>query len=86
MSVAHDYSQMHCLVDRLRPDQLRRLLRLVERDPGFAVNSDETAKADRRDEADGLSRPAIVGIFDSGQGNLSEQVDEHTARRFNHPV
>ncbi|WP_433439422.1 hypothetical protein [Nonomuraea sp. CA-141351] len=79
MSAGHAHEELHHLVDRLSPDQARRLLRLVKTDPELANLSDEQDKPVRR-------RLSIAGIGASGEGDLSERVEDLLAERFNRSV
>jgi len=81
MSAGHAHEELHHLVDRLSPDQAGRLLRLVRTDPELAEAANE-----------GLSEPvrrrrlSIAGIGASGEGDLSERVEDLLAERFNRSV
>ncbi|RSN14308.1 hypothetical protein DMB42_07185 [Nonomuraea sp. WAC 01424] len=79
MSAGHAHEELHHLVDRLSSDQARRLLRLVKTDPELADVSGEDDKPVRR-------RLSIAGIGASGEGNLSERVEDLLAERFNRSV
>ncbi|MDR8407251.1 hypothetical protein MTP10_00675 [Nonomuraea sp. 3-1Str] len=76
MSAGHAHEELHHLVDRLSHDQARRLLRLVKTDPELADVSDERDEPVRR-------RLSIAGIGASGEGDLSERVEDLLAERFN---
>ncbi|MEU8268545.1 hypothetical protein AB0B89_15415 [Sphaerisporangium sp. NPDC049002] len=78
MSAGHAHEELHHLVDRLSPDQARRLLRLVKTDPDLAeVAEEESSEPVRR------RRLSIAGIGASGEGDLSERVEDLLAERFN---
>ncbi|MFI6882776.1 hypothetical protein [Streptosporangium canum] len=81
MSAGHAYEELHHLVDRLSPDQARRLLRLVKTDPELAEAADEEASEPVR-----RRRLSIAGIGASGEGDLSERVEDLLAERFNRSV
>ena len=66
-------------MDRLSSDQARRLLRLVKTDPELADVSDEHDEPAHR-------RLSIAGIGASGEGDLSERVEDLLAERFNRSV
>ncbi|WP_204060528.1 hypothetical protein [Microbispora corallina] len=70
MTAAHDYEEMHHLVDRLPPAGVRRLRLLVEADPELArfVEEGEGEDASRR-----LS---FIGLGASGRSDVSERHDE----------
>ncbi|MEU8204741.1 hypothetical protein [Streptosporangium sp. NPDC049046] len=70
MTAAHDYEDMHHLVDRLPPAGVRRLRVLVESDPELArFVEDSGPETVRR----GLS---FIGLGASGRGDVSERHDE----------
>ncbi|YCK41921.1 hypothetical protein ACNF49_50135 [Actinomadura sp. ATCC 39365] len=79
MSAGHAHEELHHLVDRLSSDQARHLLRLVKTDPELADMSGEDDTPVRR-------RLSIAGIGASGEGNLSERVEDLLAERFNRSV
>lgn len=68
-------------MDRLSPDQARRLLRLVKTDPELAEAADEERSGPVR-----RRRLSIAGIGASGEGDLSERVEDLLAERFNRSV
>ncbi|MGH3500950.1 MAG: hypothetical protein ACRDQA_08660 [Nocardioidaceae bacterium] len=79
MTAAHDYEDLHHLVDQLTPDQARRLRVLVESDPDLtqATGPGEEAHAEPAPQ-----RLSIIGIWDSGRGDLSERHDEIIRERL----
>ncbi|WP_406319013.1 hypothetical protein OHA77_16930 [Streptosporangium sp. NBC_01639] len=81
MSAGHAHEELHHLVDRLSPDQARRLLRLVKTDPELAETTDEELSEPVR-----RRRLSIAGIGASGEGDLSERVEDLLAERFNRSV
>ncbi|MEU4542226.1 hypothetical protein [Nonomuraea dietziae] len=81
MSAGHAYEELHHLVDRLSPDQARRLLRLVKTDPELAEAVDEGLPQSTR-----RRRLSIAGIGASGEGDLSERVEDLLTERFNRSV
>lgn len=81
MTAGHAHEELHHLVDRLSPDQARRLLRLVKTDPELAETVDEQI-----DEPVRRRRLSIAGIGASGEGDLSERVEDLLAERFNRSV
>jgi hypothetical protein len=83
MAAAHDYEDLHGLVDRLTPDQARRLRVLVASDPDLA------RAAAQDDEATGPPSHrhlSIIGIWESGRGDLSERHDEIIRERLKRPA
>ena len=81
MTAGHAHEELHHLVDRLSPNQARRLLRLVKTDPELAE-----ATGDQPDEPGRRRRLSIAGIGASGEGDLSERVEDLLAERFNRSV
>ncbi|MGW2215712.1 hypothetical protein ACWCSD_12055 [Nonomuraea sp. NPDC001684] len=79
MSAGHAHEELHHLVDRLSPDQARHLLRLVKTDPELADMPGEDDKPVRR-------RLTIAGIGASGEGHLSEHVEDLMVEWFNRSV
>ena len=76
MTAAHDFDDLHHMVDRLTARQAARLRLLVANDP-------ELAPAAQPDSAHGGEvRPSIVGIWQSGRGDLSERHDEIIRERL----
>ncbi|WP_440070474.1 hypothetical protein [Streptosporangium sp. OZ121] len=81
MTAGHAHEELHHLVDRLSPNQARRLLRLVKTDPELAE-----AAEDQPNEPGRRRRLSIAGIGASGEGDLSERVEDLLAERFNRSV
>ncbi|MBX6168656.1 MAG: hypothetical protein IRY84_13600 [Thermobispora bispora] len=81
MIAGNAHEELHHLVDRLSPDQAGRLLRLVKTDPELAeaVNEGPSEPVRRR-------RLSIAGIGASGEGDLSERVEDLLTERFNRSV
>ena len=79
MTAAHDFDDLHHLVDRLTPRQAARLRVLVASDP-------ELAPATQPGESGGSRRPSIVGIWQSGRDDLSERHDEIIRERLKRPA
>jgi hypothetical protein len=81
MTAAHDYEDLHALVDRLRPDQVRDLravaLRLVETNEG--LDQSDTERSGRR-------RLSFIGTMRSGVGDLAERHEEILREGLNRPV
>jgi hypothetical protein len=72
VTAAYDYEEMHHLVDRLSPAQVRRLRVLVESDP-------ELSPAEQGQGGDVPIRRGLlsfIGSMASGRGDLSERHDE----------
>jgi hypothetical protein len=73
--------ELHHLVDRLTPGQVRRLLTLVNSDPELAE-----AASPEEGPAGHHRTLAIAGILESGCSDLSERVDEILHERFSRPA
>ena len=74
VTAAHDHDDLHHLVDRLTPHQAARLRLLVAADPEFAPVTEPGSGQARR--------PSIIGIWESGRGDLSERHDEIIRERL----
>ena len=72
MTAAHDYDDLHHLVDRLSPRQAERLRVLVASDPDLAPAPHPEAEGGQSRER----HLSVIGIWDSGRGDLSERHDE----------
>lgn len=68
----HDYEELHHLVDRMTPAQVRRALVLVNSDPELAPVAADAEAADDRAPDDRLS---WIGSIDSGESDMSENHD-----------
>jgi hypothetical protein len=81
MTAAHDYEDLHALVDRLSPDQARDLravaLRLVEANE--SLDQPDTDQSGRR-------RLSFIGTMNSGVGDLAERHEEILREGLNRPV
>ncbi|MFL6053869.1 MAG: hypothetical protein ACJ72W_13280 [Actinoallomurus sp.] len=77
MTAAHDYEDLHHLIDRMTPDQVRQL-----RKQALRLVGDNEAISDHSESA---KTPAFAGILD-GPSDLSERIDEFVEERFNHPL
>ncbi len=80
MTAAHDYDDLHHLVDRLSPRQAERLRVLVASDPELAPATEP--------EGQGAARRhlSITGIWESGRGDLAERHDEIIRGRLKRPA
>jgi len=74
VTAAHDYDDLHHLVDRLSPRQAERLRLLVASDPELASAAQPGAEGEG--EQTGRRRLSVIGIWESGRGDLSERHDE----------
>jgi hypothetical protein len=84
MTAAHDYDDLHHLVDRLSPRQAERLRVLVTSDPELAPAAQPDAED--ADEAAGHNSLSVIGMWDSGRGDLSERHDEIIRGRLQRPA
>jgi hypothetical protein len=84
MTAAHDYDDLHHLVDRLSPRQAERLRVLVTSDPELAAAAQPDG--DGLGEGAGHQRLSVIGIWDSGRGDLSERHDEIIRGRLQRPA
>jgi hypothetical protein len=84
VTAAHDYDDLHHLVDRLSPRQAERLRVLVASDPELASAAQQ--EAPEEDEQAGQRRLSVVGIWESGRGDLSERHDEIIRGRLKRPA
>ncbi|WP_204050644.1 hypothetical protein [Microbispora siamensis] len=81
MTAAHDYEDLHALVDRLRPEQVRDLHAVVLR----LVKANEST--DRSDaEQEGRRRLSFIGAMRSGVGDLAERHEEVLREGLNRPM
>ena len=72
VTAAHNYNDLHQLVDRLSPRQAARLRLLVAADPDLAP----PAHSEADDESPQERHLSVIGLWDSGRGDLSERHDE----------
>ena len=80
MTAAHDFDDLHHLVDSLTPRQAARLRVLVASDPELAPAAQPACEpAEER-------RPSIIGIWESGRSDLSERHDEIIRERLKRPA
>ncbi|MFB8279840.1 hypothetical protein [Nocardia colli] len=79
MTSAHDYEELHHLVDRLTPAQARHLRLLVSEDPELSTTA--PAKDDEdRGRSEGLR--SLIGIWDSGRTDAAERHDHYIRERL----
>ncbi|WP_067474889.1 hypothetical protein [Nocardia amamiensis] len=80
MTSAHDYEELHHLVDRLTPAQARHLRLLVSEDPELSTAA---AAADETDD-DGVPDAllSLAGIWESGRTDTAERHDEYIRERL----
>lgn len=83
VTAAHDYDDLHHLVDRLSPRQAERLRVLVASDPELASAAQPGAQAEGEQ---GQRRLSVLGIWESGRGDLSERHDEVIRGRLKRPA
>jgi hypothetical protein len=73
VTAAYDYEDMHRLVDRLSPAQVRHLRMLIESDPELAPSAEGEKGRGTPVRRRLLS---FIGSMESGRGDLSERHDE----------
>lgn len=85
MAAAHDYEDMHHLVDRLPLAGIRRLRLLVSSDPELApfVEGGETPSAEIHAHQRHLS---FIGLGESGRTDVSERHDELLKEELDRPT
>ena len=76
MTAAHDYDDLHHLVDRLSPRQAERLRVLVASDPELVPAAEPESQGTARRQL------SINGIWESGRGDLAERHDEIIRERL----
>lgn len=82
VSVAHDYEDMHHLVDRLTPTQVRRLRLLVTQDEELSQVAQMLPAGDSPEAVavpEGLR--ALIGSID-GPSDLAERHDDYIRERM----
>ncbi len=84
VTAAHDYDDLHHLVDRLSPRQAERLRVMVAADPEFA--SAAQPEVPEEGEQEEKRRLSVVGIWESGHGDLAERHDEIIRGRLKRPA
>lgn len=82
MTAAYDYEDMHHLVDRLTPTQVRRLRLLVTQDEELSQVA-QTLPATDSSEAEAIpdGLPALIGALD-GPADLGERHDDYIRERM----
>ncbi len=82
MTAAYDYQDMHHLIDRLTPDQVRRLRLLVSQDEEFSqVAGALPGSGAPDDEAPWAGFLALIGSID-GPPDLAERHDDYIRDRM----
>lgn len=83
MSAAHDYEDLHHLLDRLSPEQVRRLRLLADVDPELhgllAQPSGSIEPVAARDRL-----LALAGMWENGPADAAERHDELIRERLTH--
>jgi hypothetical protein len=82
VSAAFDYEDMHHLVDRLTPTQVRRLRLLVTQDDELSRVA-QSLSATEVDEAEETAPPGLLALIGSVNGpeDLAEEHDDYIRRR-----
>jgi hypothetical protein len=85
MTAAHDYEDMHHLVDRLPPAGVRRLRLLAASDPELAPFVEG---ADPAPDEDHVYRRhlSFIGLGASGRSDISERHDELLKEGLDRPT
>ncbi|MFC5907896.1 hypothetical protein [Streptacidiphilus monticola] len=83
MSEAFDYQDMHHLVDRLTPAQVRRLRLIISQDEELAQVAEEVQDSEEAEEG-GLPESflALIGSVSSGRGDMAENHDDYIRERM----
>jgi hypothetical protein len=83
VSAAFNYEDMHHLVDRLTPTQVRRLRLLVTQDEELSQVAQSLPAADV-DEAEETVPPGLLALIGSVNGpeDLAEEHDDYIRRRM----
>jgi hypothetical protein len=84
VTAAHEYDDLHHLVDRLSPRQAERLRVLVASDPELASAAQSEAPGGGDQAA--RRRLSVVGIWESGRSDLSERHDVIIRGRLKRPA
>jgi hypothetical protein len=85
MTAAHDYEDMHHLVDRLSPAGVRRLRLLAASDPELAPFVEDDEPLPSGDHAP--QRPlSFIGLGASGCSDVSERHDELLKEGLDRPT
>jgi hypothetical protein len=85
MTAAHDYEDMHHLVDSLTPAQVRRLRLIITQDEELAEaveglpGQSEDAEDEETVPADLL---ALIGSVDTGRTDAAERHDDYIRERL----
>ncbi|WP_405167551.1 hypothetical protein OG203_22290 [Nocardia sp. NBC_01499] len=80
MTSAHDYEELHHLVDRLTPAQARHLRLLVSEDPELSTTAPAQDDEEDRGVSEGLR--SLTGIWDSGKTDIAERHDDYIRERL----
>jgi hypothetical protein len=82
VTAAHDYEDMHHLVDRLTPAQVERLRLLVTQDEELSqVAGALPGSGPSDDEAPSMGLRALIGSID-GPSDLAERHDDYVRERM----
>ncbi|MEV0028589.1 hypothetical protein [Nocardia sp. NPDC050793] len=80
MTSAHDYDELHHLVDRLTPAQARHLRLLVSEDPDLPQVSAPDDETDAAKTSEVLT--SLTGIWASGRTDSAESHDDYIRERL----
>ncbi|MER5323464.1 hypothetical protein [Streptosporangium roseum] len=82
MTAAHDYEDLHALVDRPKPHHARELRAVALR----LVASDEGTDQPENDPTVRRRRLSFIGTMNSGVGDLAERHEEILREGLNRPM
>ncbi|MER5418274.1 hypothetical protein [Streptosporangium roseum] len=82
MTAAHDYEDLHALVDRLKPHQARELRAVAL----WLVASDEGTNQPENDPPVRRRHLSFIGTMNSGVGDLAERHEEILREGLNRPM
>lgn len=81
VSAAFDYEDMHHLVDRLTPTQVRRLRLLVTQDAELSQAARSLPTAEEAEESVPAGLLALIGSV-NGPADLAEEHDDYIRQRM----
>jgi len=81
VTAAYDYEDMHHLVDRLTPTQVRRLRLLVTQDEELSQVAQSLPAVDANEESVPAGLLALIGSV-NGPEDLAERHDDHIRERM----
>lgn len=79
MSEAFDHQDLHHWVDRLTPEQVRRLRLVIEEDDALPEVAEER---EEDEEAVPQGLLDLIGMVESGRTDMAEKHEEYLRERF----